>query len=228
MINWPHRIEDSILFEVLDAKKTLSDFYIKQKVHVNSTYNSILVRYDYTIRNIYSEISMISELLKAVEAPVSRTYNLIHIPVCYDEEFGIDLIRVSTKNELTKDEFIRTHAGTDYRVFFIGFLPGFLYLGGLDDRLGCPRLETPRQKIPKGSVAIGGNQTGIYPRSSPGGWNIIGRSPLDLFSPEKDPPTIALPGDKVRFVPVDREEYFNIESGIRKDDYEIVKETLYD
>lgn len=224
LLNWSRKIDDFILFEVLNVKKALVELYAKQKVQINSTYNSILVNYDLTIKNIYSEIPLILDHIKDLKPPVSTSYEIIQIPVCYDLRFGMDLKRMANLKNMTSDELISLHCSTDYRVFFVGFLPGFLYLGGLDKRLSCPRLETPRQQIPKGSVAIGGDQTGIYPRSSPGGWNIIGRTPLNLFNPDNDPPVIANPGDKVRFVPVDYDEYLDIKDELKKGHYKLVKD----
>ncbi|HDJ51291.1 MAG TPA: carboxyltransferase domain-containing protein, partial [Thermoprotei archaeon] len=97
-----------------------------------------------------------------------------------------------------------------YRVYMLGFTPGFAYMGGLDERIAAPRLEIPRKKVPAGSVGIAGKQTGIYPIESPGGWRLIGRTPLKLFDPKKDPPTLLLPGDLVKFVPIDKEEFYRI------------------
>ena len=228
LLNWPESITDSTLFKVLNFKNLLKDKYIKQKVYINSTYSSISIYYDITINKIYDEISRISEWISEVNDEISGNYNLIEIPVCYDKVFGIDLERISERNGLSVDQIIQLHTSIDYRVFFIGFLPGFLYLGGLDDQLVCPRLSTPRQNIEEGSVAIGGSQTGIYPKSSPGGWNIIGRSPLNFFNLENDPPAIACAGDKVRFVSIDMETFRKIETQVKLGTYQVKKEKLDD
>ncbi|RLF64854.1 MAG: allophanate hydrolase, partial [Thermoplasmata archaeon] len=113
-------------------------------------------------------------------------------------------------NGLTEDDVIEIHSKPTYRVYMLGFTPGFAYMGGLDERIAAPRLETPRKKVPAGSVGIAGKQTGIYPIESPGGWRLIGRTPLKLFDPKKDPPTLLLPGDLVKFVPIDKEEFYRI------------------
>ncbi|MBT8269345.1 MAG: 5-oxoprolinase subunit PxpB [Bacteroidia bacterium] len=221
LLNWPQKIDENTLFQVLNAKKLLSDYYIKQKVYINSAYNSILINYISTINNIYDEILTISELILANNPSESNTFNSLEIPVCYEEKFGIDLQRISDRNNLSVKEIIQLHSSAYYRVYFIGFLPGFLYLGGLDKKLSCPRLETPRQSIPAGSVAIGGDQTGIYPKSSPGGWNIIGRSPVPLFDIKNNPPTVARAGDLIRFVPIDHQQFLDIDARIKAGEYKL-------
>jgi inhibitor of KinA len=131
----------------------------------------------------------------------------IEIPVCYDGEFALDLDRVAEHTKLSDGEIVDLHSGTEYRVACIGFVPGFPFLAGLPTQLATPRRDTPRKEILPGSVGIGGPQTGIYPLRSPGGWNLIGRTPLKLFDPTKDPPTILLPGDRVRFRSITRQEF---------------------
>lgn len=126
----------------------------------------------------------------------------VEIPVHYGGEHGPDLTRVATHAGLTSEDIIRRHVAGEYTVAMLGFAPGFPYLLGLDPCLATPRLATPRTRVPAGSVAIGGGQTGLYPRASPGGWNLIGRTDLVLFDPHRDPPALLAPGDHVRFVAV--------------------------
>jgi inhibitor of KinA len=137
----------------------------------------------------------------------ARRPRLTEIPVCYDREFGFDLDRVAEHTKLSEREIVDLHSTPEYRVACIGFVPGFTFLAGLPKRLATPRRDVPRTEIPPGSVAIGGAQTGIYPLRSPGGWNLIGRTPLKLFDPIKDPPTLLSPGDRVRFCAITREEF---------------------
>jgi len=125
----------------------------------------------------------------------------IEIPVIYGGEAGPDLEEVARHHQLTTRQVVELHASADYVVYFIGFQPGFPYLGGLDKRLHTPRRAEPRVVVPAGSVGIGGSQTGIYPLASPGGWQLIGRSNLQLFNPQHQPPTVLRPGDSIRFVP---------------------------
>lgn len=131
----------------------------------------------------------------------------VEIPVCYDSEFALDIDRVAEQAQISASEVVDLHSGSEYRVACIGFVPGFPFLAGLPKKLATPRRETPRKEIPAGSVGIGGAQTGIYPLRSPGGWNLIGRTPLKLFDPTKDPPTLLCPGDRVRFRAITREEF---------------------
>jgi KipI family sensor histidine kinase inhibitor len=132
---------------------------------------------------------------------------LLEIPVCYDREFAPDLDDVARVADLSDAEIIRRHSSGAYRVACVGFIAGFPFLSGLPPELATPRRLVPRKEIPAGSVGIGGAQTGIYPRKSPGGWNLIGRTPLRLFDIERDPPTILQAGDRVRFREISREEF---------------------
>ncbi|WP_261129954.1 5-oxoprolinase subunit PxpB [Bacillus sp. Marseille-Q3570] len=131
----------------------------------------------------------------------------VEIPVCYGGEFGPDLEYVAKYNSLTKEEVIDIHTETDYLVYMIGFAPGFPYLGGMSEKIAAPRKESPRLKIPEGSVGIAGSQTGIYPIETPGGWQLIGQTPRKLFDIEQDPPTLLRAGDKIRFHPISSEEF---------------------
>jgi inhibitor of KinA len=132
---------------------------------------------------------------------------LIEIPVCYDREFALDLDDVARVAGLAADEVIRRHSSAAYRVNCVGFIAGFPFLSGLPSELATPRRAAPRKQVPAGSVAIGGAQTGIYPRNSPGGWNVIGRTPQRLFDVQLEPPTILQAGDRVRFREISREEF---------------------
>ena len=132
---------------------------------------------------------------------------VVKIPVCYELDFAPDLEQVAQHCELAPNELVRRHAATRYRVRCVGFTPGFPYLSGLPEALAMPRRATPRTSVPAGSVAIGGTQTGIYPLPSPGGWNIIGRTPLRLFDPAWQPAAFLRQGDKVRFQPISRDQF---------------------
>jgi inhibitor of KinA len=131
----------------------------------------------------------------------------VEVPVCYGGDFGTDLARVAAQAKISPEEAIKRHAKAQYRVHLIGFAPGFPYLGGLPKELVTPRHAKPRMAVPAGSVGIGGEQTGIYPQVTPGGWNLIGRTPLRLFRPLEDPPVLLQAGDIVKFRPVPPEEF---------------------
>lgn len=135
---------------------------------------------------------------------------IIDIPVCYGGELGPDLEEVARINDLTPEEVVRIHTSGTYLVYMIGFAPGFPFLGGLSEKIAAPRRETPRMSIPKGSVGIAGKQTGVYPISTPGGWQLIGQTPLSLFRPNAERPSLLKAGDEVRFVQLSEKEFFSM------------------
>ncbi|OZB98391.1 5-oxoprolinase subunit PxpB [Paenibacillus sp. XY044] len=156
----------------------------------------------------------VRSILEAYLADIQETPEaepvVIEIPVCYGGEFGPDLADVASVNKLAIEDVIRIHTGQNYLVYAVGFAPGFPYLGGLDERIAAPRKQTPRLAIPAGSVGIAGTQTGIYPVETPGGWQIIGRTPLALFMPDQDPPALLRGGEYIRFRQIDAAEYEQI------------------
>jgi inhibitor of KinA len=153
---------------------------------------------------VAAELRRVLAEVREVDPPPART---VEIPVCYGGEPGPDLEDVARHHGLAPEEVVRIHAAGEYRVHLIGFAPGFAYLGGLDPRIATPRRATPRARVPASSVGIGGAQTGVYPIASPGGWQLIGRTPLRLFSPEARPPSLLRVGDRVRFRAVTAEEF---------------------
>ena len=136
-----------------------------------------------------------------------RRVRLVEIPVCYDPAFALDINDVAQRAAISPSEVIRLHSAAEYRVACIGFVPGFPFLAGLPKELTTPRRDVPRKQIPPGSVGVGGAQTGIYPLRSPGGWNLIGRTPLRLFDPRKNPPALLCAGQRVRFRKISRDEF---------------------
>jgi len=170
--------------------------------NVHPAYASILIDFD-PLAVSHSDVERAAAELYAQAAasplPEPRT---IEIPVAYGGEAGPDLDPVAALTGHTTAEVIAIHSGAEYLVHFLGFSPGFPYLGGMPESIAAPRLETPRRRVPAGSVAIGGRQTGVYPMASPGGWRIIGRTSLRLFDPNAEPPALLRMGDHVRFVPV--------------------------
>ena len=157
--------------------------------------------------------SSLARILADLDEGESDEGRLVEIPVCYGGELGPDLESVASLHGLAADEAVALHAAGDYRVHLVGFVPGFPYLGGLDAKLATPRRESPRTAVPAGSVGIGGAQTGIYPVESPGGWQLIGRTPLRLFDAHRDPPALLRAGDRIRFLPVDAGAFGRLEQG---------------
>lgn len=149
----------------------------------------------------------IQELLSSYMAEEEIKPRVIEIPVCYGGEYGPDLPYVAEHNGLTPEEVIKIHSNGDYMVYMIGFAPGFPFIGGMSEKIATPRRKTPRLKIPPRTVGIAGKQTGIYPIETPGGWQLIGRTPIELFHPGQDPPTLLQAGDKIKFKPISLKEY---------------------
>ncbi|HSL40013.1 MAG TPA: 5-oxoprolinase subunit PxpB [Desulforhopalus sp.] len=171
------------------------------------SYRSLAVVYDplrTSFAQLREELHQAYQSLAGIALPSPR---LVEIPVCYGGELGPDLGFVARHNQLTEQEVISLHSGSDYLVYMIGFTPGFPYLGGLDERLHTPRLASPRKKVPAGSVGIANGQTGVYPIDSPGGWQLIGRTPLQLFDPGREEPFLLAAGDTLRFVAIDYPRY---------------------
>lgn len=148
--------------------------------------------------------------LAKVDLPPPRT---VEIPVCYGEEFGPDLAELCKLRGLSAEEAIQLHSAAPYTVYFLGFVPGFAYLGDLPSRLFMPRLASPRKAVPAGSVAIAANQTGVYPFATPGGWRLIGRTPLQIFQPDHSDLSLLTIGDRARFVPIARERFAELQRG---------------
>ena len=173
---------------------------VRGVTNVHPAYASILIDFDpRKIRHRDIERAAAELFAQAASAPLPEP-RTVEIPVAYGGADGPDLDAVAALTGHTPDEVVAIHSGAEYLVYFLGFSPGFPYLGGMPESIAAPRLETPRRRVPAGSVAIGGQQTGVYPIASPGGWRIIGRTPLRLFDPDADPPVLLRMGDHVRFV----------------------------
>ena len=186
------------------------------------TYRSILINYDPLTLPPDELEERVRELTHGLdETPVAAS-RVVELPTSYGGDHGPDLGYVAGHNGLTEDEVIALHSSTDYPVYMMGFTPGFTYLGGMAEKIATPRLQTPRTAIPAGSVGIAERQTGVYPIESPGGWQLIGRTPVRLFDPSKQPPVIAEPGDYIRFVPVSADEYQRILEEVRGGVYQAI------
>ena len=206
------------LEKVLAAQQSLVAAKIRGAIEVAPAYTTVSLFYDPAgaieagapVENVFGWLE--TQIRKAIGksenigAKLSKT-SVIEIPVCYDNEFGFDLEEVSRRAGLRPDEVVDLHSGAKYRVHCVGFIGGFPFLGGLPSKISTPRRENPRKEIPAGSIGIGGKQTGIYSIKSPGGWNIIGRTPLRMFDPQKNPPVLLRTGDRVRFRPITRDEF---------------------
>lgn len=204
LIELGSEIDPDINSQVFALTDSVEAAEIAAVVELIPTYRSLLVSYD-PIVSKYDEMrtrldSFVNELDAIVEA--AGESRIVELPVVYGGEDGPDLESVAEHAGLSVQEVIDIHSGVDYRVYMIGFAPGFPYLGGLDQRIATPRLKTPRISVPAGSVGIAESQTGVYPNASPGGWQLIGRTASALFDVTKSSPSLITPGSKVRFVPV--------------------------
>lgn len=228
LIEWPRKISKEILKDIRLFVGKIEYYNRKQLIEYNFIYNSLLVTYN-SENYGYNEVKMeLSSLYNEEFHGVTFKKNIWEIPVCYDEVFGIDLAFLSSEKKIPIEDVISLHSATNYTVYGIGFLPGFLYLGGLPEKLHCSRRNVPRTKVPKGAVAIGGSQTGIYPQNSPGGWHIIGKTPISLFNVKNDIPCVITPGDEIRFFSVSKEEFDVIEKALEQGVYKLKKVILND
>ena len=209
-------IDPAVNGEVRSLWRAVEHAAIPGIVDLVPTYRSLLVCYDpLEIPAGELEARLLATNREkgelALEAP-----RLIEVPTVYGGDFGPDLPFVAAHTGLTEAEVVEIHAGTDYLVYMLGFSPGFPYLGGMSERIATPRLKTPRTAIPAGSVGIAQQQTGIYPVASPGGWQLIGRTPLRLFDAVRQPPALFEAGDSIRFVPIDERRYREIEQQVAR------------
>lgn len=221
LVEFEPEISENVLRKVLWVKSKLQELHIKEKLEVTNTFNSLLITYCEAIENPYGVFTELRELLSVTNIAFNFKEKQIEVPVCYDEKFGIDLKEISVQNRLSIEQIIDLHTAAIYRIYFIGFLPGFLYLGGLPEELHFPRRKEPRLEVIKGAVGIGEKQTGIYPQNSPGGWNIIGNSPLELFNPNSIPPCPFSSGDILKFTRVSYEEHVEISDKVKTGEYHL-------
>ena len=223
LIDWHAEISISISNDILEFYKKIKDLKDKNIVEVIIGYSSLTIVFKKRITDYFKEVKSLKEVYNLKDISFKRTPFIWQIPVCYDVEFGKDLQEMSNITKLEISEIITLHSEKLYRVYFIGFLPGFCYLGGLNERLFLERKPNPRLHVAKGSVAIGGKQTGIYPAESAGGWNIIGKTPVDFFNVCLEHPCFAKAGGFIKFITVDKEEFFQIEKEVKDTSYEISK-----
>jgi inhibitor of KinA len=179
--------------------------------NLHPAYCSILVKFDplkYRHEDLEKILKQYVARMAGIALPEPRQ---MEIPVCYGGEHGPDLREVSTQHKMAPEQVIALHSSVTYVVYFLGFVPGFAYMGELPQALVTSRLETPRRTVPPGSVGIAGNQTGIYPVATPGGWRLLGRTPISMFQPERDQLSLLSIGDRVRFTPISAQQFASME-----------------
>lgn len=227
LLDWPAKIDLDVRKDVLAYSHFIRNYFAEEILDVVPAYHSIAI-----FVRASSDLNQFVHRLKktvsnSIEEYVQRS-NIVSIPVCYEEPFALDLTDVSNQKNLNISELIQLHTAPLYKVYFLGFLPGFPYLGGLDNRLHVKRRNEPRPLIERGSVGIGGGQTGIYPMDSPGGWNIIGKTPLPLFDATKERPTEIKSGDYIKFEPISKTEFDLLRIEIESGTFQWRKEAFHD
>jgi KipI family sensor histidine kinase inhibitor len=212
---------DAISLEVNSKVLALNEAVLKAKIEgieeIVTTYRSLLIRYN-PLKTTYEQLAFyIKDIAQVLEKKsIEIEGKKIIVPVAYGGEYGPDLSYVAKHHGLSEGQVVKLHSGREYRVYMIGFVAGFPYLGEVPDEIATPRLETPRLKVPAGSVGIAEKQTGIYPCEAPGGWRVIGRTPVKLFDPQQEPPALIKPGDRVKFKPISKKEFEIIGKAVLK------------
>ncbi len=219
-VEFDNEISEKVNQHVVQLKESINKSKLEGIDSVIPTYRALLIQYNPQNITYRLLLDKIDGFINGIATSVDSHSKVFVIPVCYGSEFGPDIDTVAKQNKLMHEEVVKIHSGLDYRIYMLGFTPGFPYLGGMDKRIETPRLEKPRTKIRAGSVGIAGGQTGIYPIDSPGGWQIIGRTPLMLFDKEKESPILLEAGSYIRFKPIDMETYLKIEKTIKLGTYE--------
>jgi inhibitor of KinA len=227
LLNWSQVINDKIHKAVLFYQNWIEVQLIDLIQETNIGYQSllILVKHEKDLDDIINILKTHPLLSDIRNEATNYTY---FVPVCYDPKLGLDIETLADQKKIRVDEIIALHVSQPYKVYFTGFLPGFVYLGGLNRKLHIPRQPKPRLAVPKGSVAIGGEQTGVYPQESPGGWHVIGQTPIELFDVSKQTPSIFRAGDYIQFYTVSLSRFTEIKKAVESNQFTLRKEALDD
>ncbi len=226
LLEWPPEVDIRILHDMLGFRDFLKQELCAKKWEFIPVYNSLTVinRVE-TIR-----FKVLEEKLKRwyeeATFPKEKAHCLLRLPVCYAPDFGIDLEQVSAQTGLSVEKIIEGHTSQAYTVYGLGFIPGFMYLGGLSKQLWVPRLASPRPKVIQGAVGLADRQTGVYPQETPGGWNIIGNCPIPIFNGNKEDPCLVRAGDQVQFYPISLAEYQHLQIQVDLDIFQIEKSNI--
>ncbi|MFT4416225.1 5-oxoprolinase subunit PxpB [Fredinandcohnia humi] len=220
-------ITEDLHYTIQQTSKLIIDSRTDGITEMVPGFQSITIYYNPLLTTFAELAKKVEEITgQAVGEKSQSQKEVMLIPTCYGGGFGEDLQRVASLHNLSPHEVISLHTSVDYLVYMIGFLPGFPYLKGLKEEISTPRLFTPRLHVPRGAVGIGGNQTGIYPLASPGGWNLIGRTPIRLFDPMLPTPFLLKTGDYIRFYPITEEEFFEIEELVKKKRFQVERRVI--
>ena len=222
LIEFGSQISPEINQKITTTVQLMKEQHIEGVVDIIPAFCSLLINYDPRVIS-YAELkTRMKDLVKVDVKAQAGVKKVFEIPVCYGGEYGPDIENIAKHAGLSVEEVMEIHSSRDYLIYMLGFMPGFTYLGGLDERIHTPRLSNPRLKINAGSVGIGGSQTGIYPLDSPGGWQLMGMTPVKTYDPEREIPILVEAGDYIRFVPISEEEYLRIKELAAKGEYKVV------
>lgn len=219
IVEFANEIDESINDIITNYVRNLQEKKGSGIQEVIPTFRSVLVQYDPRFIQYDAIVTLLKEKLTMPEKTEKVPRRIVEIPVCYEREYAPDIEYVAVHADLSVEEVIKIHSSKEYLIYMLGFQPGFPYLGGLDPRIFTPRLVVPRIKLRAGSVGIGGEQTGLYPLESPGGWQIIGTTPVKAYNPNKENPIPYEAGDYIRFIPISEEEFKEIEALEKEEKY---------
>lgn len=222
LLQFGNTIDPAINRKIAATVQLMREQHINGVTDVIPAFCSLLINYDPRVIS-YEQIKRRMEALVKIDVTAGDTRKRVfEIPVCYGGVYGPDIQNIADHAGMSVEEVIQIHTSRDYLIYMLGFLPGFTYLGGLDERIHTPRLANPRIRIPAGSVGIGGSQTGIYPMDSPGGWQLMGMTPVKTYDPDREVPILVEAGDYIRFVAIDEDEFHRIKELVDKNEYQCV------
>lgn len=221
LIQFEQVISPEVNQKIAAAAKLIRAQQISGIIDMIPTYCSLLINYNPLVISYEALFKRVESIVRMESRSEAGKKKVWEIPVVYGGIYGPDLGAIAEHAGISEEEVIKIHSSQDYLIYMLGFLPGFTYLGGLDEKIHTPRLASPRVRIPAGSVGIGGSQTGIYPMDSPGGWQLMGMTPVKTYDPDRETPILVEAGDYIRFVPVTEEKYLEIKAAVEAGTYEV-------
>ena len=220
VVEFGDRVDRTVSAEVLRLDAVIRSAVIAGVVETVPTFRSLMIHYD-PLTTSRGELERATRNFLARDAPSHAAATLWNVPACYEGDFAPDLAEVARRAGLAREEVVSLHSGIRFHVYMLGFLPGFPYMGDLPEKLALPRRDDPRLRVPAGSISIATNLTAIYPYESPGGWHLIGATPIRLFDERRAKPALLSPGDAVLFQPIDSDTFISIRDAVENGGYQI-------